>query len=135
MARAGTHVSGRPRTSPFQSVFTAFDQLSRGDHVAMTAGSADQVDPNVYIGGYLAAADPKYVEREGITRIVKLFADTRAYPGGYHRHPGVRYLVIDAEDTPDYDIRGAAKAAVRFIREGIRSEEHTSELQSPKDLV
>jgi predicted protein tyrosine phosphatase len=113
-----------PYSSPFQSVFTAFDQLSEADRVRATAGSANQVDPNVYISGYLAAADPRFIKRAGITRIVKLFADSKAYPGGYHRHPGVKYLVVAAEDVPEYDIRPAARAAVAFIRDGIFNGEH-----------
>lgn len=108
---------------PHDSVFTAFNQLPLSAEVRMTAGTATRVDPNVYISGYLAAADPAFIKRAGINRIVKLFADTDAYPGGRHRHPGVKYLVIAARDTPFYDIRAPAFEAVRFIAEGIRRNE------------
>ena len=91
--------------------------------VAATAGTAHRVDSNVYIGGYQIAADPNFIRREGISRIVKLFGDTREYPGGYHRHRGVKYLIIPADDDPDYDIRDGAVAAVRFIQEGIADNE------------
>src|SRR5271166_4066704 len=100
MARDLVRSSAQPR-----SVFTAFDRLSLDDATRATAGSADRVDPNVFIGGYLAAADPAFVRREGITRIVKLFADDPSFAGGRVRHPGVAYLVVDAEDVPGYDIR------------------------------
>lgn len=81
--------------------------------------TADQVDPHVYVGGFLAAADPAYLRREGITRIVKLFADDDSYPGGACRIPGVGYLVLPVKDEPNYDIREDAIAAVRFIQKAI----------------
>jgi predicted protein tyrosine phosphatase len=118
MAHALTRTMPQPR-----SVGTAFNQLSLDDSTRMTAGSADRVDPNVFIGGYLAAADPAFVRRHGITRIVKLFADDPSYAGGMVRHPGVAYLVVPAEDVPGYDIRPGAVAALRFIQEGIRRNE------------
>jgi hypothetical protein len=83
----------------------------------------DQVDPNVFIGGYLAASDPGEVRRRGITRIVKMFRDDAEYPGGYHRHPGVTYAVFPTLDTPEYDIRGDAIEALRFIKEGVDANE------------
>ncbi len=107
----------------FASINSAYNQLPLSDEIRMTAGTASQVDSNVYIGGYIVAADPLFVKRAGITRIVKMFADTDAYPGGNTRLPGVKYLVIPAQDTPEYDIRAAAFAALRFIQEGIRNNE------------
>jgi len=98
-------------------------QPSPEEVVRMTAGAAHRVDSNVYIGGYLIAADPAFIRRAGISRIVKLFADDPSYPGGYHRHPGVRYLVVPASDVPEYDIRAGAEAALRFIQEGIAANE------------
>jgi hypothetical protein len=79
------------------------------------SGSADQVDAHVFIGGFRAAADPRFIRRQGITRIVKLFADSPQDA----RHPGVAYYVLPAVDTPSYDIRPALVAAVPFIREGV----------------
>jgi predicted protein tyrosine phosphatase len=107
----------------YNPTVTAFDQLSNEDRTRMTAGSAHRVDANVFIGGYLIAAEPKFIRETGITRIVKMFADTDDYPGGRHRHPGVKYLVIDAKDTPEYDIRDGGERAVRFIREGLAANE------------
>lgn len=89
----------------------------------MTAGTADQVDTNVYVGGYLAAANEAYIAQEGITKIVKLFADDDTYPGGATRLKGVEYLVIPAEDTPEYDICPGAYEAVKFIQQCIKSGE------------
>jgi hypothetical protein len=86
---------------------------------AAGAATASRVNAHIYIGGYLAAGDPGFVRRAGITRIVKMFEDDKAYPGGFHRHPGVAYAVYPALDLPGYDIRAAACAALRFIREGV----------------
>lgn len=85
--------------------------------------TADQVDANIFIGGYIAASDPNYIRRTGITRIVKMFGDTNEYPGGYHRHRGVAYAVFPALDAPDYDIRRDAIGALRFIKEGLDADE------------
>ena len=97
----------------------ASDSLSAMD----AANSAARVDTNVYISGYLIAADPDFIRRNGINRIVKLIADDSSYHGGYHRHPDVKYLVIAADDTPSYDIRAGADSALRFIQEGIANNE------------
>jgi predicted protein tyrosine phosphatase len=99
------------------------DQLPRADIVRATAGTASRVDAHVYISGYLVAADPRFVRQAGITRIVKLFADDPGYPGGATRLPGVKYLVLPFEDSPDYDIRAGAAEAVRFIQDGVRANE------------
>lgn len=85
--------------------------------------TAHRVDGNVFVGGYLAAADPDFVSRNGITRIVKMIADDPSYKGGYHRHEGVKYFVAAAEDVPSYDIRGDICGAVKFIREGVQGGE------------
>ena len=85
--------------------------------------TAHRVDGEVFIGGYRAAADAGFVRRMGFTRIVKMFADDTSYPGGRHRHPGVRYFVAAAEDLPEYDIRSDAAAAVRFVHEGVAAGE------------
>lgn len=107
----------------YNPTITAFDQLSNADRQRMAAGTAARVDPNVFISGYLIAADPEFIRRTGVTRIVKMFADTDDYPGGRHRHPGVKYLVVDARDEPDYDIRDGAVRAVRFIQQGLAANE------------
>jgi predicted protein tyrosine phosphatase len=98
-------------------------QPSPREEIRTTAGSINRVDSNIFIGGYLAAADPNVVKQIGVTRIVKMFADTDDYPGGRHRHPGVKYLVIPARDTPEYDIRAGAEAAIRFIQDGLAADE------------
>ena len=86
-------------------------------------GSANRVDENIYIGGYLAAADPNFVRSENIKRVVKLFADDPTYHGGYHRHPNVKYLVVNAKDSPDYDIQKVFPETMMFIREGLKRRE------------
>jgi protein tyrosine phosphatase (PTP) superfamily phosphohydrolase (DUF442 family) len=82
--------------------------------------TAHRVDDQIYIGGYLAAADPKFVHENGIRRIVKMFRDDDTYPGGFHRHAGVEYLVVPADDVETYDISPGAIAAMRFIKDGLR---------------
>lgn len=85
--------------------------------------TADQVNEHIFIGGYVRAADPDYVHHHGITCIVKLFADTDAYPGGNTRIPGVKYLVLPTEDDENYDIRDDALKAVRFIQNAVAKNE------------
>jgi len=76
------------------------------------------VGEGIFVGGYLAAADGNLIKRLGITRIVKMFADDKTYPGGYHRHAGIKYLVIPADDVPNYDIRSDMISTAKFIKEG-----------------
>lgn len=83
----------------------------------------DRVDANVFISGYKAAANPNIVRKLGITRILKMFADDPSYPGGYHRHPGVKYMIVSAEDVPEYDIRQHFPAAARFVRDALAHNE------------
>lgn len=79
-----------------------------------------RVDAHVYIGGYLAAADRARVEKIGFTHILKLFADDSSYPGGYHKHPGIKYLVVSADDSPIYPIEQHFAECLRFIQAAIR---------------
>lgn len=81
------------------------------------AATAHRVTPRLWLGGYLWAADPRNLREAGITSVVKMFADDHSYPGGAPRHPGVKYLVVPAEDVPSYDIRPGLLRAVQFIRD------------------
>jgi len=81
------------------------------------------VDSNVCVGGYLAAAHAGFVRTNGFARIVKMIADDGTYPGGFHRHQGVKYYVAAADDVPTYDIRGDIVGAVKFIQKGVLSGE------------
>lgn len=83
-------------------------------------GSVAPIDDNVDVGGYLAAADPALVGRRGYTHILKLFRDDPKYAGGYHRHPGVEYLVVDADDDPRFPLAQHFAECLRFIQEAIR---------------
>jgi protein-tyrosine phosphatase len=85
-----------------------------------TCGTTTRVDENVHIGGYLAAADPAYVEARGYTHILKLFPDDPSYRGGTHRHPGVQYKVVDADDLPDYPLDRHFAECLQFIQKAIR---------------
>lgn len=78
-----------------------------------------RVDDKIYISGYLAACNDKFIKGENITRIVKLFADDSSYYGGDYREPGVAYMVLPTVDSPEYDIQRDAIAAMRFIRQGL----------------
>ena len=87
--------------------------------MGITMGTIQKVDNNVYISDYKAAANPHFIKKANITRIVKLFADSASD----QRHPGVSYLVIDAIDHPDYDISEAAMTAIPFIQQAIQNNE------------
>lgn len=88
---------------------------------ARCAGSISRVDDNVYIGGYLAAASPVYAKRVGFTHILKLFEDDPSYSGGEHRHPGVTYLVVKADDVPEYPLGDHFQECLEFIQQAIRA--------------
>ena len=79
-----------------------------------------KVDNNIFIGGYIAAANRDVIQRNKIKAIVKMFADTDKYPEGNIRHPHVRYKVINCRDLVDYDITEDVKEALRFIVKMIR---------------
>lgn len=81
--------------------------------------TANRVDDQLFISGYMIAANPRFVKEMGITSIVKMFADDRSYPGGYHRHAKVRYFVAEADDVPDYDIQNDARAGALFVHQAI----------------
>jgi len=85
--------------------------------------TAHFVDGNICVGGYQAAANPHFVRENGFKRIVKMIADDGTYPGGFHRHPGVRYYVAAAEDVASYNICNDIVGAVKFIREGVAANE------------
>jgi predicted protein tyrosine phosphatase len=87
---------------------------------AQCAGSVTQVDDNVFIGGYLAAANPTLVKRKGFTHILKLFKDDDSYPGGKHEHPGVVYMVVDADDTENYPLENDFCKCLEFVQEAVR---------------
>lgn len=84
--------------------------------VSAAPDTAHHVAAGVFIGGYRAAADRDFVRSLGVTHIVKMFADDESYPGGYHRHPGIQYYVVGAEDRPGYDIRADAIGAVHVVQ-------------------
>lgn len=93
--------------------------LSKMNANKIAAETWARVDDKIYIGGYLAACNDKFIKGENITRIVKLFADDSSYYGGDYREPGVKYLVLPTVDSPDYDIQRDAIAAMRFVRQGL----------------
>lgn len=79
-----------------------------------------RIDRDVFVGGYQAAADPEVISNLGITHIVKMFADDSMLRGGKHRHPGVDYLIIDALDFPQFDMREHVFAALKFIQQALK---------------
>jgi hypothetical protein len=81
----------------------------------------DRVDAFVYISDCFAAADPVLVGRAGVRRIVRLFAGPSPGPPV----PGVEYLVLAAEDLPEFDIRPALEKAARWTLSGARRGERT----------
>lgn len=95
--------------------------MDQRDYVrALTCGTLSVVDDDVLIGGYVAAADPAKVKRHRVTHILKLFEDDHGYKGGYHRHPGVKYLVVGADDTPEFALDDHFHVCIKFIQEAIR---------------
>jgi predicted protein tyrosine phosphatase len=93
---------------------------ARKELVRKTCGTTTRVDAHVHIGGYLAAADPAHVEARGFTHILKLFADDPSYAGGAHRHPGVAYMVVDADDLPGYPLDRHFAGCLRFVQGAVR---------------
>lgn len=88
--------------------------------IQKTCGTTTRVDENVYIGGYLAAADADHVREKRFSHILKLFPDDESYPGGYHRHEGVEYFVVEAEDAPDYPLDRHFARCLQFIQGVVR---------------
>lgn len=93
------------------------------DDALTCASTANRVDGNIWISGCYAAADPRLVAKIGATRIVKLFPDDLSYRGGFHRHPNVTYLVIDAEDSAGFPLHEYFADCLDFIQKGIREKE------------
>lgn len=85
--------------------------------------TAHFVTGDICVGGYLRAADADFVRANGFKRIVKMFADDGTYPGGFHRHQGVKYYVAAADDVATYDIRADIVGAIKFIIEGVNAQE------------
>ena len=53
-----------------------------------TCSSITRIDRNIWISGYKAAADPESIQERGITRIVKMFADSTPTLGAITGTPG-----------------------------------------------
>lgn len=98
----------------------AEDAAERRAAIQRACGTTTRVDEHVHIGGYLAAADAGHVRREKFTHILKLFPDDKTYPGGYHRHEGVEYFVVGAEDTPGYPLDKHFARCLQFIQGVVR---------------
>jgi predicted protein tyrosine phosphatase len=92
----------------------------RQKYIQERCGTIARVDEDIYIGGYLAAANPAHINSLKVTHILKLFPDDKTYKGGYHRHAGVKYLVVDADDLPDYPLDKHFAQCLEFIQDGIR---------------
>lgn len=82
-------------------------------------GSVTYVDKNVDISGYWVAANPKLVKAFGYTHILKLFEDDDTYYGGYHRHPNVTYMVVNAMDSPKFKLENYFASCLDFIQKAI----------------
>lgn len=85
-----------------------------------TYWTTNRVDDHVYISGYLIAADYNHVRKHGYTHILKLFPDDITYFGGYCRHPGIEYKVVDMADIPEFPIQKHFKECLQFIQKAIR---------------
>lgn len=98
-------------------------KIYRMSQVGFGPMSINRVDDNVFISGYLPAADADTIKSLGITRIVKMFKDSPNYYGGQYEHPGVTVAVFPAEDRSDYNIHKDAVGALKFIFDGVRNNE------------
>ena len=81
-----------------------------------------QIDNSIFVGGYLAAADPEHLRSRGITHVLKLFADDSSYPGGCVRHPRIIYGVVPAEDVEGFALDRYFGSCLKFIGGALASE-------------
>lgn len=93
--------------------------------------TAARVDAHVFISGWRRACDREFLRKNRITKIVRLAppeasggADDGADDGAPEEWiSGVSYLVVPAEDHPDFDLRQFFVPCVRFIRTAIAAGE------------
>lgn len=79
--------------------------------------SMDQVLPQLFVGGYIAACDKKLLDIAGITHVMKMFTDNYGYPElGYVYHDEINYLVVDAIDIKEFDISQFFPECVAYIK-------------------
>lgn len=102
---------------------------------APSSHTAARVDAHVFISGWRRACDREFLQKNRITKIVRL-ARPEAGDGagagsgstGGGRAPeewvdGVSYLVVPAEDHPEFDLRRFFVPCVLFIRAAIAAGE------------
>jgi protein-tyrosine phosphatase len=82
--------------------------------------TANSVDDNIFISGFAIAQHAPFLLDNGITRVIKLF---REKDDDKHIVPGIKYLRINAKDTPTYDLSEHFNICLEFINEGIDNRE------------
>jgi hypothetical protein len=88
--------------------------------------TAARVDAHVFISGWRRACDRDFLRKHRITKIVRLAPPAGEDAGDAAPEewiPGVGYLVVPAEDRPDFDLRQFFIPCVRFIRAAVAADE------------
>lgn len=97
-------------------------------HTALPSShTAARVDAHVFISGWRRACDREFLRKNRITKIVRLAPPEVSGSAGdsvpEEWISGVSYLVVPAEDHPDFDLRRFFVPCVRFIRAAIAAGE------------
>ena len=91
--------------------------IADGIHPSRTA---NRVDDNIFISGFAIAYHQPFLSDKKITRVIKLF---REKDDDKYMVPGIKYLRIDAKDTPSYDISKHFDDCLEFIKQGLEHNE------------
>ena len=81
--------------------------------------SAHQITDNIFVGGYKKSNDLSFLNKFGITNVVKLYSN-KSYD---KKFPEINYITFPTLDLPEYDISEDAAQAVLFMRECIQDNE------------
>lgn len=82
------------------------------------ANLATKIKPNIWISGWIPSCNKHFLKKYGITRILRCYED-----GGENQFPDIKYLVIPADDLPEYNIAKHFDMAIEFINDAIANDE------------
>lgn len=85
-----------------------------------STNTANRVDDNVWISGCIPAFNEEFLKKFNIKRIIKLFRDK---DDEKHIFPGISYFLIDAKDTPNYNLAAHFQEIADFIQTGLDHDE------------
>ena len=80
--------------------------------------TACRINDNIWISGHVPAFNQKFLKKFNITRIIRMFKHD--LDGDKYDYPGIDYLIIPADDVPDYRIDQHFDETIKFIAEGIK---------------